>query len=70
MSKAIPTYNKSKLADLYGISLKSLNAWFEDEDFQKEFGAYRGKVLSPKQVKVIVKHFGPYYGYQHEVELV
>ena len=67
--KAIPTYNKSKLAELYGINPKSLNAWFEDDDFQKEFGKYRGKVFSPRQVKVIVKHFGPFLGYQHEVGL-
>ncbi|WP_299760891.1 hypothetical protein [uncultured Pontibacter sp.] len=69
MSKAIPTYNKSSVANLYGITVKSLNAWFEDEEFVREFGTYRGKVFNPKQVKVIVKHFGPFYGYQHEVEL-
>lgn len=67
--KVIPTYNKSRVADLYGISIKALNAWMEDEDFMKEFGSYRGKVFSPRQVQVIVKHFGKFDGYQYEVEL-
>lgn len=65
----IPTYNKSRIADLYGISVKALNAWFEDDDFLKEFGKYRGKVFSPRQVQVIAKHFGKFEGYQHKVEL-
>lgn len=68
-TKTRPTYNKSKIADLYGISLKSLNAWFEDEDFQKEFGLYRGKVFSPKQVAVIEKHFGTFDGFQYEMKM-
>lgn len=69
MLKSIPTYNKTKLATLYGITYKCLDAWFDDEEFKSEFGSYRGKVFTPRQVQVIVKHFGPFSGHQQPLEL-
>lgn len=60
---AIPTYNKTSVAKMYGISLKSLKAWFEDEEFQKELGPYRGRTFTPAQIDIIIKHFGPFEDY-------
>jgi len=52
--------NKNTLAALYGISEKTLSAWFEDQAFKQDFGEYLGKTFTPKQLKVIANHFGPW----------
>lgn len=63
-TKRVVSYNKQKIAMLYGISEKQLNSWMQDEDFQKDFGEYRGKAFTPKQIEIMVDHFGPFAGYE------
>ena len=54
-TKIIPL-SKSELAIAYGVSLNTLNSWLKP--FRKEIGEYRGKVFTPKQVKLIYDLLG------------
>ena len=49
--------SKSQLAFAYNdISLKTLNSWLSP--FQKQIGAYKGKMYTPKQIQIIFELLG------------
>lgn len=52
----IQAYSKKQLADLYKISLLTLNSWLKP--FENEIGCYRGKCYTPKQINTIFKYIG------------
>jgi hypothetical protein len=51
----IEAYNKTEVAGLYGISIDTLNAWTADI---QEFGEYRGRRFTLRQVELIFEHCG------------
>ena len=56
------SYNKKMLAALCGISVRTLNAHLKamlsSRDIKKEFGKYRGKCFTPKQLRIIEEELG------------
>ena len=49
-------YSKKELADLYGISFKTLNSWLSP--FKSQIGIYRGRLYTVNQVKMIFDKLG------------
>ena len=52
----ITAQNKNQLADAYVVSLKTFISWIEP--FKDNIGEYRGKIYTPKQVKIIYDLLG------------
>ena len=57
-----PVFNKKTLAAFTGISVKTLNshlkAMLSSRDIKKQFGKYRGKCFTPKQLRIIEEELG------------
>lgn len=52
----IKAYNKSELAQLYGRSLKTFNAWLLPHI--EKVGDFKGRSYTPAQVKIIFQILG------------
>lgn len=52
----ITAQSKNQLADAYVVSLKTFTSWIEP--FKDNIGEYRGKIYTPKQVKIIYDLLG------------
>jgi hypothetical protein len=52
----LKAYSKTELAQLYKISIKSLNTWLTP--LKKDIGPRVGRFYSPKQVEIIFKEYG------------
>lgn len=48
--------SKMQLANAYNISLETLNSWLKP--FKSQIGEYRGRLFTPKQVKIIFEQLG------------
>ena len=55
-------YNKKLLAAHAGISVRTLNshlkAMLSSREVKKEFGKYRGRCFTPKQLRIIEEELG------------
>ena len=55
-SPKVKAYYKSELANLYGRSLKTFNAWIQPH--KEKIGIEIGKSYTPAQVKIIFECLG------------
>lgn len=52
----IKPYSKKQLANMYGISDKTLASWLSP--FIRKIGPYKGRMFTPKQIKTIFESIG------------
>jgi hypothetical protein len=52
----IKPLSKMQLANAYNVSLETLNSWLKP--FKDKIGDYRGRMFTPKQVKIIFEELG------------
>ena len=55
MDNLIRTYSKKEIAELYGISTKTLRRWCE----RAGISLGKEKLIHPCKVKLMFEHFGP-----------
>ena len=57
-----PVFNKKTLAAFTGIPVNTLNshlkAILSSREIKKQFGKYRGKCFTPKQLRIIEEELG------------
>ncbi|MHA6248180.1 hypothetical protein ACXYMU_09615 [Pontibacter sp. CAU 1760] len=61
---ALRRFNKKTVAGMYGITLKVLNAWLDDDKLLEELGPYEGRVFTPSQLHIIEKYIGKFPNYE------
>lgn len=52
----IKPYSKQELADLYQVSVRSIDTWLIP--FKKDIGARAGRYYNPKQIRIIFDKLG------------
>lgn len=51
-------YSLTELSRMYGVSVKVIKHWLQDEEFQKKLGEKRGWYYSKAQVEMIFDKLG------------